>query len=56
MTAVLDFVEDPVSRYIGGSGGIEDSVLCVLHRLHPGIRPSEVCVTSGQSQERGGEM
>ena len=27
VTAVLDFVEDPVSRYIGGSGGIEDSSL-----------------------------
>ena len=25
--AVLDLVEDPVSRYIGGSGGMEDSVL-----------------------------
>ena len=31
VTAVLDFVEDPVSRYIGGSGGMEDSVLSVLH-------------------------
>ena len=32
LTAVLDFVEDPVSCYIDGSGGMEDSVLCVLHR------------------------
>ena len=31
VTAVLDFVEDPVSRYIGGNGGMEDSVLSVLH-------------------------
>ena len=37
VTAVLDFVGDPVSRYIGGSGGIEDSVLSVLHRLRPQI-------------------
>ena len=37
VTAVLDFIEDPVSRYIGGSGGIEDSVLSVLHRLRPRI-------------------
>ena len=35
--AVLDFVEDPVSRYIGGSGGMEDSVISVLHRLCPRI-------------------
>ena len=35
--AVLDFVEDPVSRYIGGSGGMEDSVFSVLHRLRPRI-------------------
>ena len=27
VTAVLDFIEDPVSRYIGGRGVIEDSVL-----------------------------
>ena len=64
MTAVLDFVGDPVSRYNGGSGGMEHSVLSVLHRLCPRIClvryivcvPSEVCVTSGRSQERGGEM
>ena len=37
VTAVLDFVEDLVSRYIGGSGGMEDSVLSVLHRLRPWI-------------------
>ena len=37
VTAVLDFVEDPVSHYIGGSGGMEDSVLSVLHRLRPRI-------------------
>ena len=37
MTAVLDFVEDSVSRYIGGSGGMEDSVLSVLHRLRPRV-------------------
>ena len=42
---VLDFVEDLVSRYIGGSGGIEDSVHSVLHR--PLDLLSEVCVTSG---------
>ena len=34
---VLDFVEDPVSRYIGGSGGMDDSVLSVLHMLRPRI-------------------
>ena len=34
---MLDFLEDPVSRYIGGSGGMEDSVLNVLHRLRPRI-------------------
>ena len=34
---VLDFVEDPVSRYIGGSGGMEYSILSVLHRLRPRI-------------------
>ena len=34
VTAVLDFVQDPVSRYIGG---MEVSVLSVLHRLCPGI-------------------
>ena len=54
MTAVLDFVEDPVSRYIGGSGGMEDSVLCVLHRLRPRIR-LVWHVTSGQSREREGD-
>ena len=37
MTAVLDFVEDPVSRHISGSGGIEDSVLNGLHRLRPRV-------------------
>ena len=37
VTAVLDFVEDPVSRYISGSGGMEYSVLSVLHRLRPRI-------------------
>ena len=57
MTAVLDFVEDPVSRYIGGSGGMEDSVLSVLHRLRPRDLPCEACVTSvtsGRSQEKRG--
>ena len=28
---MLDFLEDPVSRYIGGSGGMENSVRSVLH-------------------------
>ena len=37
VTAVLDFVEDPVTCYIGGSCGIEDSVLSVLHRLRPRV-------------------
>ena len=37
VTAVLDFVEDTVSRYIDGSGGIKDSVFCVLHKLRPRI-------------------
>ena len=37
VTAVLDFAEDPVTCYIGGSGGMEDSVLSVLHRLCPRI-------------------
>ena len=31
VTTVLDFVEDPISCYIGGSGGMADSVLSVLH-------------------------
>ena len=35
----LDFVKDPVSRNIGGSGGMEDSVLSVLHKLCPRICP-----------------
>ena len=30
VTAVLDFIEDPVSRYTGGSGEMEDSVLSML--------------------------
>ena len=34
---VLDFLEDAVSHYICGSGGIEDSVLSLLHRLSPQI-------------------
>ena len=33
VTAMLDFVEDPVLRYNGGSGGMENSVLSVLHRF-----------------------
>ena len=33
VTAMFDFVGDPVSRYTGGSGGMEDSVLSMLHRL-----------------------
>ena len=37
VTAVLDFVEDPVSRYTGESGGIKDCVLSVLHRLRLGF-------------------
>ena len=37
VTVVLDFLEDPASSYIGGSGGIEDSVLSVFHRLCPQI-------------------
>ena len=37
VTAVLDFVEDPVSRYIGGSDGIENSVLSVLQKLRPRV-------------------
>ena len=44
MTATLDFIEDLVSCYIGGSGGMEDSVLSVLLRLHLDL-PSEACVT-----------
>ena len=61
MTAVLDFVGDPVSRYIEGSGGMEDSVLSMLHRLRPRIRLVwrvlvRLVMTSGRSQERGGEM
>ena len=55
MTALFDFVEDPVARYICGGGGIENSVLCVLHRLRPRIQPTEACVTSGRSQKRGGD-
>ena len=55
MTAVLDFVEDTVSHYIGGSSRMEDSDLTVLHRLRP-----RIClvrhVSLGRSQERGGEM
>ena len=35
-----------VSRYIGGSGGMEDSVLNVLHRLRP-----QICMTLSGSQE-----
>ena len=58
MTTVLDFVEDPVSRYIGGSGGMEDSVLSVLHmhRLRPRICLVRrvTSVTSGRSQEKRG--
>ena len=34
---MLDFVRDVVSHYIGGSGGMEDSVFSVLHRLRPRI-------------------
>ena len=37
VTVVLDFVEDPVSRYLGGSGGMEDSVISVLRRYCPRI-------------------
>ena len=38
VTAVLDFVEDPVSRYIGGSGGMDDSGglrprICTVRRV-----------------------
>ena len=54
---MLDLVEDSVSRYIGGSGGIEDSVRSVLHRLRPRDLPCEACVTSdtsGRSQEKRG--
>ena len=35
VTAVLDFIDDSETRYIGGNGGMEDSVLSVLHRLRP---------------------
>ena len=45
---MLDFVEDPVSRYIGGSGGMEYSVLNVLHRLRP-----RICLVRTKSRERG---
>ena len=34
---VLEYVEDLVSNYIGGSGGMEDSVLSVVHRPRPRI-------------------
>ena len=37
VTVMLDFIEDPVSRYIGGSSGIENSVLSVMHRLRPRV-------------------
>ena len=56
MTAVFEFVEDQDSRCIGGSGWMEDSVLCVLRRLWPQICLVRCVVTSGRSQERGGEM
>ena len=48
VTAVLDFVEDPVSRYIGGSGGMEDIVLSALHRLRP-----RICLVRRVSREEG---
>ena len=50
VTAVLGFVEDPVSRYIGSSDGLEYSGLSVLHGRRD--LPSEACVTSGRSQEK----
>ena len=46
VTAVLDFV-----RYIGTSGGLEDSVLSVFHRLRP--RTCLVCDFGTKSREEG---
>ena len=54
MIAVLVFVEDPVSRYIGGSGRIEDSVLSVALAL-PSDLPCAACVDFGTKSKEEGE-
>ena len=56
MTMVLDFVEDPVSRYIGGSGGMDDSVLSVLHMLRPRICLEKRVWLGDEIKRIGGEM
>ena len=50
---MLDFVEDPVTRYIGGSGGIEDSslVCCIGSDLEFALWG--VCDFGTKSREEG---
>ena len=51
-----DFVEDPVSRNIGGSGGIGDGVLSVLQRLLPRIYLVRRVWLRDEVKGREGEM
>ena len=50
---MLYFVEDPVSRYIGGSGGMEDSVLVYCIGSALGFAQRGMCDFWTKSIEEG---